>query len=295
MLNIVVVDDSLTIHKIVEYAVDVESYNLYKFFSLEDFKNKANNITPHLLLLDHKLEGLNLKNFCHDIKEKYPTSKIILLLGAFEKADELYLEELNVDDYINKPFNSKALSAKIDKLAETIDVIENESNGSDVIEDDNLDYEKLLEKLEPIKEKKENNETGQEEKQVDELDIFDNNDQDLQDMRQAIKYIDQKDDINDLIRNKVYEIFDNIDLQDIIKDLIYKKLNESMESIDFSSYLKPVLEEEVKKNLDKILRDILEKELENSMDNIVKTIIPDIAEKLIKKEIENIKKGTNDK
>jgi len=84
MKNIVVLDDSLTIHKIVEYSIDPDKYKLYKTFTVEDFNNKLKDIDIHLLLLDNKLDGINVKEFCKNLKRINKNIKIILLVGAFE-------------------------------------------------------------------------------------------------------------------------------------------------------------------------------------------------------------------
>jgi len=115
---LLLIDDSLTIHRIVEDSIDQERYELFKYFSIEDVDKKLLSIDPHILLLDNKLEGVDVKKFCRDLKNKKKNCKIILLVGAFDIVDDNEMALHMADDYLSKPFNSQLLSDKIEAVLE---------------------------------------------------------------------------------------------------------------------------------------------------------------------------------
>jgi DNA-binding response OmpR family regulator len=309
MKNIVILDDSLTIHKIVEYSIDPDKYKLYKIFTIEDFNNKLKEIDIHLLLLDNKLDGLNVKEFCNNLKKNNRNLKIILLVGAFEKLSQEDLAKLNVDDVINKPFNSKILFEKIESLMggkptymektfEGKNIEESESSNKDI------EYEKLLEELEPITLKKHDEKPKKHD--LDESDSLDddeinlvsdeekwdfiNDDGDIKDIRDSFKSLEDIDDLKSALEKKLKEDLESIDFTKTARNIIEAYIKEGLEGVDLEQIISSFVED----RLNTILSNKLEEVFENILDNAIQTIVPHIAEKLIKEEIEKIKKGKSE-
>jgi DNA-binding response OmpR family regulator len=297
MKNIIVLDDSLTIHKIVEYSIDPDKYKLYKFFTLEDFNSKFKDIEIHLLLLDNKLDGINVKDFCKRLKDNNKNIKIILLVGAFERLGSQDITTLNIDDFINKPFNSKVLSEKIETLMGGVPSYVERGFKSSQEKGREIDYEKLLEELEPIASKgniynneKEDNEEVEDisfnEEDVDVVDI----EEDVKAMRASFKSIEDVEELKIALERKLKKDLENIDFRQCGASIIEEYIRQNLERINLEDYMIPFIE----KGLNEILPTKIEETLKEIINKIVKVLVPDIAEKLVREEIEKIKKGGNE-
>jgi CheY-like chemotaxis protein len=248
------------------------------------------------LLLDNKLDGLSVKDFCKTLKENNRNIKIILLVGAFEKLTHQDLTTLNVDDFINKPFNSKVLSEKIESLMGGIpSYMEKGFEGSsDKVRE--IDYEKLLEELEPIALKRDEKEENLDRENVDESeelslenekwDIIEG-DEDIKAMRDSFKSLGDVEDLKIALEKKLKRDLETIDFRKTGESLIEEYIKSKLEDINLDNILGPFIE----KSINEILSIKLQETLEKALDNIVKSVVPDIAEKLIQAEIEKIKKG----
>jgi DNA-binding response OmpR family regulator len=297
MKNIIVLDDSLTIHKIVEYSIDPDKYKLYKFFTLEDFNSKFKDIEIHLLLLDNKLDGINVKDFCKRLKDNNKNIKIILLVGAFERLGSQDITTLNIDDFINKPFNSKVLSEKIETLMGGIPSYVERGFKSSQEKGREIDYEKLLEELEPIaskgniynNEKEDNEEVEDISFNEEDLDVVDI-EEDVKAMRASFKSIEDVEELKIALERKLKKDLENIDFRQCGASIIEEYIRQNLERINLEDYMIPFIE----KGLNEILPTKIEETLKEIINKIVKVLVPDIAEKLVREEIEKIKKGGNE-
>ncbi len=111
--NILLIDDSITIHRVIDLSVDADKYSVSKVFSAEDARSKIRDEKPDIILLDNKLEGIKTQDFIRELKGELPEVKIILLVGAFDKMDESAIAKTGADDFLVKPFNSTSLEEKL--------------------------------------------------------------------------------------------------------------------------------------------------------------------------------------
>jgi len=111
--KILLIDDSITIHRVIDLSVDADEYSVSKVFSAEDARSKIRDEKPDIILLDNKLEGIKTQDFIRELKGELPEVKIILLVGAFDKMDESAIEKTGADDFLVKPFNSTSLEEKL--------------------------------------------------------------------------------------------------------------------------------------------------------------------------------------
>lgn len=116
MMNILLVEDNLSIIKGLEYSLKTNGYNLsYKTTvkSALDFLNDNDNID--LIILDISLpdgNGFSLyQNYIN--KTNIPT---IFLTAKDDENDIVKGLELGAEDYITKPFSTKELLARIKKI-----------------------------------------------------------------------------------------------------------------------------------------------------------------------------------
>lgn len=113
MKRVLLIDDSVTIHRVIDICLDKEKFTTEKTFSADDAiaKLKANPVD--IVLLDNKLEGINLADFNQKIRSLAPSVWIILLTGAFDSFSAANLQASGADDFIFKPFDSNAIEQKI--------------------------------------------------------------------------------------------------------------------------------------------------------------------------------------
>jgi len=140
--RVLLIDDSITIHRVIDLSLDLDVYELEKAFTYDEAIAKMKNFTPDIILIDNKLEGTNVKEFIQEIKSKCP-AKVVLLVGAFDNFDASKMPDFGCDDYLVKPFNSQTLE---DKLANLLPPKESEDIVVEVQEKDAA-VEELMSKI----------------------------------------------------------------------------------------------------------------------------------------------------
>jgi len=69
-------------------------------------------ITPHLVLLDLMMPGMNGREVCRRIRET-STVPIILMTAKAEEGDQMLGFKAGADDYVTKPFTVQVLAARV--------------------------------------------------------------------------------------------------------------------------------------------------------------------------------------
>ncbi len=113
MKKVLLIDDSVTIHRVIDICLDKDRFITEKTFSADDAVMRLKNAPADVILLDNKLESIILGDFIAKIRSFAPSSWIILLTGAFDQFDDTDLAKSGADDYLFKPFDSQAIELKI--------------------------------------------------------------------------------------------------------------------------------------------------------------------------------------
>lgn len=114
-MNILLVEDSQSIIKGLDYAFKTNNYNFYATTTVQATKDYLKENKPSIIILDITLpdgNGLDLyKNFIKNLN--IPT----IFLTA-QDDEETIVEGLNLgaDDYITKPFSTKELLARVNRI-----------------------------------------------------------------------------------------------------------------------------------------------------------------------------------
>lgn len=141
--RIMLVDDSITIHRVIDLSLESDRFEVEKAFTYEDAINKIKKFNPELVLLDNKLEGVNITSFVKELKSDYG-ARVILLVGAFDDFDESKLIQYGCDDYLVKPFSSQSLE---DKLVNLLPQNETEDIVVSPVEERDAAVEELMSKI----------------------------------------------------------------------------------------------------------------------------------------------------
>lgn len=115
-MNILLVEDNLTIIKGLKYSFEKNDYNLICKTNIKDaIKLLMDNLKLDLIILDITLpDGNGFELFENNIKKlNIPT---IFLTAKDDEDDIVKGLNIGVEDYITKPFSTKELLARINKI-----------------------------------------------------------------------------------------------------------------------------------------------------------------------------------
>ena len=110
--KILIVDDDTNIAELISLYLTKECYDTYIVYDGEDALEQFNLYSPHLVLLDLMLPGIDGYEVCREIR-KTSNTPIIMLSAKGEVFDKVLGLELGADDYIIKPFDAKELVARV--------------------------------------------------------------------------------------------------------------------------------------------------------------------------------------
>lgn len=115
MANILVVEDEQLIAKLLKETLQIEGYEVVTVLNGEDAVQFALRETPHLIILDVMLPGIDGYEVVRRLRAhpKCIHIPIIILSALGEPEDKVRAFEMGVDDYITKPFNTNELLARV--------------------------------------------------------------------------------------------------------------------------------------------------------------------------------------
>src|SRR2546423_9481651 len=115
MANILVVEDEQLIARLLKETIEIEGYQVVTVLNGQDAVQYALRETPHLIVLDLMLPGIDGYEVVQRLRNHPKTMHIpIVVLSALGGVvDKVRAFELGVDDYITKPFNTDELLARI--------------------------------------------------------------------------------------------------------------------------------------------------------------------------------------
>lgn len=136
-MKILLVEDNELIIKGLDYALKINNYNLTATSTIKETIKYLKENTPDLIILDITLpDGSGLVLYEENIKSlKIPT----IFLTA-EDDEEIVVKGLTIaEDYITKPFSTKELLARINKI-----ILRTKKNTIIKVKDISFDLDKML-------------------------------------------------------------------------------------------------------------------------------------------------------
>jgi two-component system, OmpR family, alkaline phosphatase synthesis response regulator PhoP len=115
--KILVVDDQVDLVKTIQFALELEQYQVLVSYNGEDALNQARKENPDLILLDIMLPKLDGYKVCRLLKfdEQYKHIPILMLTAKSQDKDRSIGKETGADEYITKPFDIDELIGKVKK------------------------------------------------------------------------------------------------------------------------------------------------------------------------------------
>ena len=110
--KILIVDDDANIAELISLYLTKECFDTMIVNDGEAALSAFDTYEPNLILLDLMLPGIDGYQVCREIRSKSDTP-IIMLSAKGEVFDKVLGLELGADDYMEKPFDSKELVARV--------------------------------------------------------------------------------------------------------------------------------------------------------------------------------------
>ena len=110
--KILIVDDDNNIAELISLYLMKECFDTEIVNDGESALTKISTFNPDLILLDIMLPGMDGYQVCREVRAK-SSIPIIMLSAKGEVFDKVLGLELGADDYIEKPFESKEMVARV--------------------------------------------------------------------------------------------------------------------------------------------------------------------------------------
>ncbi len=110
--KILIVDDDANIAELISLYLTKECFDTMIAEDGETALLMADSFAPNLILLDLMLPGIDGYQVCREVRAKSSTP-IIMLSAKGEIFDKVLGLELGADDYMEKPFDTKELVARV--------------------------------------------------------------------------------------------------------------------------------------------------------------------------------------
>lgn len=116
-LMLLLADDSIAIHKVVELLFMEEDYKVVIAANGAEAISHLADTRFDIVLTDVHMPGKNGYEVCEYAKSLYPEVPVILLVGFFETFDDEAYGRCGASDVVKKPFDSQDLLHRVDKFA----------------------------------------------------------------------------------------------------------------------------------------------------------------------------------
>lgn len=117
--TIMIVDDEEPVCKVVEDILKPEGYNVVSAYSGDEALDKLKKVKTDLMLIDFFMPRMSGRELCEKIRadSKLKNIKVAFITAAtFSASGMKELEDMNVLDYIKKPFDYKDLIQRVKKM-----------------------------------------------------------------------------------------------------------------------------------------------------------------------------------
>jgi CheY-like chemotaxis protein len=117
--SIMVVDDEESLLELMRAVLEAEGYEVVTVDNGEKCLEKLKTEKPDLILLDMMMPGMSGREVCEKIRADPNTKDLkvaFVTVAKFSEAGRGKLKDMNVLDYITKPFDNDDLLKRIKKM-----------------------------------------------------------------------------------------------------------------------------------------------------------------------------------
>ncbi len=292
--KLLLADDSPTIQKVVELVLEHEGFDIKAVGDGEQAVNVIKDFQPDIVLADIAIPGLNGYQLCEKIKSSPDSAHlpVILISGAFEPFDEGRANSVGADDVIIKPFEAQELITKVKSLLRGAAPAAKSADDVRVVEqawDEDMPVisEDIAEEQGVIDEEFESSILPEIKEFEEELNYAIKGrpkatpEQRSEELKKPEIEFPSREDISAMLEKKIDEKISGIISSEVMPQVslsIKDSVNQAMAAMSPN-----VIEDVVRE----IVRDSLSS-LKGEIDTAIRRIVPEVAEAIIKKEIERI-------
>lgn len=138
--KILIVDDDSNIAELISLYLTKECYDTMTVGDGESALDAVDSYQPNLILLDLMLPGIDGYQVCREVRTKSQVP-IIMLSAKGEVFDKVLGLELGADDYMEKPFDTKELVARVKAVLRRV---RPQSQGSETMDEKIVEYPDLI-------------------------------------------------------------------------------------------------------------------------------------------------------
>lgn len=113
MKKILVIEDELSILKLLTYNLEQEGYEVESAMDGEIGLEMALTNDYHMILLDLMLPNKDGMEICRELRQEKVEIPIIMLTAKDSEIDKILGLEIGADDYITKPFSPREVIARM--------------------------------------------------------------------------------------------------------------------------------------------------------------------------------------
>jgi len=117
--KIMIVDDDESLLELLTAILETEDYEVITADSGDVCLQKLKDVTPDLVLLDMMMPGMSGREVCEKIRGDPKTKNLkvaFVTVAKFSESGRDKLKNMNVLDYITKPFDNDDLLVRIKKI-----------------------------------------------------------------------------------------------------------------------------------------------------------------------------------
>lgn len=299
--KLLLADDSLTIQKVVELVLANENFEIKTTNDGEQALAVMESFSPDIVLADIDMPKLNGYQLCEKLKKSgtYSRIPVILLAGAFEPFDEELAKSVSADDFIIKPFESQELISKVKALLASAPPAPPEAQEEEVVEVAIPDTSELEEPKWDEDVKIEAEEKA-EEQPVDE--DFEEKVALAGGEREFDKALDEAIEKSEIVPHAAepseVRVAVNMPTEEQVLEIIRQEVNEKVSNVinaETASAVSEAIRQAVADSLPAILEQAVREQVKNVFSSLrgeveaaVNKHVPEVAEAVIRKEIEKI-------
>ena len=127
--KILLVDDEIDILEFIRYNLTKEGYMVYTAENGVEALRIAEEVHPHLILLDMMMPVMDGAQTCRAIRQnpELKDTMVVFLSALSEEEEQLIGFDVGADDYLTKPIKMKLLISRVQAILKRIDLQQEEA------------------------------------------------------------------------------------------------------------------------------------------------------------------------
>jgi len=121
MKKVLIIEDELSIVKLLQYNLEKENYDVETAMDGEEGLRLALDNPYDIILLDLMLPSKDGMEVCRELRGEKIDTPIIMLTAKDSEIDKIVGLEIGADDYITKPFSPREVIARIKAIARRVE------------------------------------------------------------------------------------------------------------------------------------------------------------------------------